>query len=68
MLLTIEEDLDTCAQETWAMKVAAVSEFVGAPEEQRLFCGISISYEDGEKEINRLRTKRLATEYFVTVV
>ena len=37
MLLAQEEGLDTCPQEIWANKSAAVSSFVAAPEELMLF-------------------------------
>ena len=42
MLLAEEAGLGTCPQEAWAMHHQAVTEFVSAPENEMLFCGMSI--------------------------
>ncbi|HRE00240.1 MAG TPA: nitroreductase family protein, partial [Ilumatobacteraceae bacterium] len=46
MLLAIEAGLDTCPQEAWCVHEQAVSEFVGAPPEQRIFCGVALGHAD----------------------
>lgn len=68
MLLAKEAGLDTCPQEAWAMRAQAVQEFVGAPENETLFCGMAIGYQDSDAKVNQLRTERDATDVFVKVV
>ncbi len=58
MLLAEEAGLATCAQEAWSARPRAVTEFVGAPEELMLFCGIAVGYADGEAPVNRLVSDR----------
>lgn len=59
MLLAVEAGLDTCAQEAWANRAATVSEFVGAPIEEMLFCGIAIGHRDDNAAVNSLQSERL---------
>lgn len=59
MLLAEEAGLGTCAQESWAMREQAVSEFVGAPAELRIFCAIALGHEDTVHPINNFRSPRL---------
>tara|TARA_B100001059_G_scaffold10045_1_gene8186 strand:+ start:2182 stop:2841 length:660 start_codon:yes stop_codon:yes gene_type:complete len=66
MLLARESGLDTCPQEAWAMKQESVTEFVEAPEEEMLFCGMAIGYRDPEAPINSLRTSRRPIEDWTT--
>jgi nitroreductase len=68
MLLAQEAGLDTCAQEAWAVHERAVSEFVGAPPEQRIFCGVAIGHADPEAPINTLTTEREPLEVFAKFV
>ncbi len=68
MLLAQEAGLDTCPQEVWATRSRAVQSFVGAPEDEMLFCGIAIGYEDKTAKVNELRTERLPVESFVKVI
>ncbi|MFT4570930.1 MAG: nitroreductase [Hyphomicrobiaceae bacterium] len=58
MLLAREEGLDTCPQEAWAARAGAVTEFVQAPEELTLFCGMALGYRDDSAAVNRLVTER----------
>jgi nitroreductase len=64
MLLATEAGLDTCPQEAWAVYEQAVSEFVGAPPEQRIFCGVAIGHADPDAPINTLVTEREPLEVF----
>lgn len=58
MLLAKEAGLDTCAQEAWSLKHDSVSCFVQAGDEDILFCGMCIGYQDRDAPINRLRSQR----------
>ncbi len=66
MLLAQEAGLDTCPQEAWAVYEQAVSEFVGAPPEQRIFCGVAIGHADPTAPINSLTTDREPLDTFAT--
>ncbi|HEU5082747.1 MAG TPA: nitroreductase [Acidimicrobiales bacterium] len=62
MLLATERGIDTCPQEAWAMWSQAVAEFVGAPEEEMLFCGIAIGHADPDASVNQLVSERMPLE------
>ena len=68
MLLAQEAGLDTCPQEAWAVYEKAVSEFVGAPPEQRIFCGVAIGHADWDHPINSLESEREPLDVFVRFV
>lgn len=68
MLLAQEEGLGTCPQEAWAVYENAVSEFVGAPEEQRIFCGVALGHVDTAAPINSLVTEREPLDVFTRFV
>ena len=59
MLLAQEAGLDTCPQEYWAVRHGAVQEFVGAPEDEMLFCGVAIGHADADAPINSLVSERM---------
>ena len=52
MLLAKEVGLDTCAQEAWSMKHDSVSKFVKAEDNDMLFCGMAIGYQDDSAVVN----------------
>lgn len=58
MLLAQERGIDTCAQEAWSIKNDSVCEFVDAEEQDILFCGVAIGYQDRNAPINQLQSKR----------
>ena len=58
MLLASEAGLSTCAQEAWATRPNAVTSFVGAPNEQMLFCGMAVGYANPEAPVNSLVSDR----------
>lgn len=62
MLLAVENGLATCAQEYWSVRHKAVSTFVGAPENELLFCGLAIGYADTSAPINTLRSERMPVD------
>jgi len=68
MLLFQEAGLDTCPQEAWSIWPKTVAEFVGAPEELMLFCGMAIGHRDPEHPVNRLETVRAPVEEFATFI
>lgn len=68
MLLAEEAGLATCPQEIWSTRHAAVTEFVGAPDELMLFCGVAIGHKDPDAPVNTLRSERLPLEEFATFV
>ena len=68
MLLAQEAGLDTCAQEAWAVHAAAVAEFVGAPDELQIFCGMAIGHADDDHPINSVVSEREPLDVFTTFV
>lgn len=58
MLLAREAGLDTCAQEAWSARPDTVTEFVQAPAELMIFCGMAIGYRDPEAPVNGLFSDR----------
>jgi nitroreductase len=68
MLLAQEAGIDTCPQEAWAVYEQAVSEFVDARAEQRIFCGVAIGHADPDAPINSLTTEREPLDVFATFV
>ena len=68
MLLAVEQGLATCAQEYWSVRHGAIRAFVGAPQEEMLFCGMSIGRADSAAPINALRSERMPLEQWATFV
>ena len=68
MLLAVEAGLDTCAQEYWSSRHGAVTEFIGAPADEMLFCGMSIGYRDPNAPVNDLVADRLPLDEWATWV
>jgi nitroreductase len=68
MLLAQEAGLGTRAQEWWSVKHSAVREFVGAPDEEMLFCGMSIGHADWDAPINSLRSERMPLDQWARFV
>ncbi len=68
MLLAQEAGLDTCAQEAWANWPQTVTEFVDAPEELMLFCGMAIGRANPDAPVNALVSEREPFEHWATFV
>ncbi|MGH1491416.1 MAG: nitroreductase [Acidimicrobiales bacterium] len=68
MLLAVEAGLDTCPQEAWAMWSQSVAEFVGAGDDEMLFCGMAIGHRDPDAAVNSLDSERMPFEQWATVV
>ncbi len=68
MLLATEAGLDTCAQEAWSSYPQGVKEFVGAPDDEMLFCGVAIGHADTTAPVNSLESKRMPLEQWTTFI
>lgn len=68
MLLAVERGLATCAQEYWSVRHKAVRSFVGAPENEMLFCGMAIGVAEDDAPINSLVSERMPLEQWATFV
>lgn len=68
MLLCVEAGLGTCPQEAWASRGRSVAEFVSAPAEQMLFCGVAVGQQDPKAAVNALRSERLPLDQWATWV
>lgn len=66
MLLAQEAGVDTCPQEYWSARHSAVQEFVGAPPEEMLFCGMAIGHADDPHPINTLASERMPLDQWAT--
>ena len=68
MLLAVDQDLDTCAQESWSLKQNCVKTFLKVPDEYLLFCGMAVGYADKDNKINKLQTSRRPIDDWATFV
>lgn len=68
MLLAQEAGIDTCPQEYWSVRHSAVRSFVGAPDDELLFCGVAIGHADQAAPINRLVSDRMPLDEWATFV
>ena len=68
MLLAVEAGLATCAQEYWTVRHRAVQEFVGAPDDEMLFCGMAIGELDDGAPINTLESERMPLDEWARFV
>lgn len=64
MLLAVDNGLGTCAQEYWSVRHKSVTEFVGAPENEMLFCGVALGHIDASAPVNSLASHRMPVEQF----
>ncbi|MFV0280284.1 MAG: nitroreductase [Rhodoblastus sp.] len=66
MLLAVERGLATCPQEYWAVYAKTVERFLGAPDDQMLFCGVALGFCDETAPINAMRTDRAPAQEWMT--
>ncbi len=66
MLAAVDAGLATCPQEAWATWHKTVGRHIGIPQEQMLFCGMALGYEDTSAAVNQLHTERAAVSEFAT--
>lgn len=65
MLLLVEAGLDSCAQISWGMFSETVRSELGVPDEQVLYCGLSIGHADPAAPINEVRADRAPLDEIV---
>jgi nitroreductase len=58
MLLAREYGLDTAPQEAWADWSPLVVKVLHIPENEMLFCGMALGYEDKSHPMNKLHSSR----------
>ncbi len=63
-LLAIENGLATCLQEAWAELPKLLREHINYPDDETLWCGIALGYEDEADPVNQFRTEREDLENF----
>ena len=68
MLLAVERGLATCPQEYWSLRHGAVREFVGAPDNEMLFCAVAVGHADPNATVNTLRSERMPFGQFARFV
>jgi len=68
MLLFAEQGIGTCAQEFWSRWPKTVADFVAAPAELMLFCGLAIGYADPDAPVNRLHSARAPLDEVISFV
>jgi len=68
MLLAVERGLGTCAQEYWAVRHVAVRSFVGAPDNEMLFCGVAVGHVDDSAPINSLKSERMPLDMWTKFI
>jgi nitroreductase len=67
MLLAREEGLHTCPQEAWAVWHRVIRAYLSVPENEMIFCGMSLGYADETAPVNALESERAPLEEFVVV-
>ena len=68
MLLAVDQNLDTCAQESWSLKQNCVKSFLDVSDEYMLFCGMAIGYGDKANKVNELQTSRRPIDDWATFI
>lgn len=63
-LLARARGLHTCPQEAWGLWHRTVSEFLGIPPKERMFCGLALGHPDWTDKVNALATERESLENF----
>jgi hypothetical protein len=60
--------LGTCPQEAWSRWPKTVADFVGAPPELMLFCGLAIGHVDRSAPVNTLVSARAPMDEVLSFV
>lgn len=61
-----ERGLASCMQEAWTTRAKTVSDFLGVPDSEQLYCGMALGYPDKSAPVNQLRSDRAPLAEFVT--
>ena len=67
-LIAIHHGLGICLQESWSIYPKTVKEHINHPDNEIVWCGVSIGYEDKDDPINNYRTRREDLDAFVKFV
>lgn len=65
-LAALEKGLSTCMQEAWSARGKTVSDFLGLPEQEQLYCGMALGYGDKSAKVNDLCAARVDVDEFCT--
>ena len=67
-LSAIDYGLGICLQESWSIYPKTVKEVTKHPDNEIVWCGVAVGYEDSSNPINRYRTKREDLDSFVKFI
>ena len=67
-LSAIDYGLGICLQESWSIYPKTVKEVTKHPDNEIVWCGVAIGYEDSSDPINQYRTKREDLDSFVKFI
>ena len=67
-LSAIHHGLGLCLQESWSIYPKTVKEHINHPDNEIIWCGVAIGYEDKNHPINQYRTRRESLESFVKFI
>ena len=67
-LSAIHYGLGVCLQESWSIYPKTVKEHIKHPDNEIVWCGVAIGYEDKSHPINQYRTRREDLKSFVKFV
>jgi nitroreductase len=65
-LAAIERGVSSCMQEAWAAVRRSLGAHFGLPENEVLYCGMSLGYADMSQPVNELRSERAPVDEFAT--
>ena len=67
-LSAIDYGLGICLQESWSIYPKTVKEVTKHPDNEIVWCGVAVGYEDSSNPINQYRTKREDLDSFVKFI
>ena len=67
-LSAIDCGLGICLQESWSIYLKTVKEVTKHPDNEIVWCGVAVGYEDSSNPINQYRTKREDLDSFVKFI
>ena len=67
-LAAVDAGLATCLQEAWAGFPSLIKKHVGYGDDEILWCGIALGYEDSEDPANSFRTNREDFESYTKIL
>ena len=67
-LIAIHHGLGICLQESWSIYPKTVKKYIDHPDNEIVWCGVAIGYEDENHPINKYRTRRENLDSFVKFI